>query len=144
MITVQSILDIKGCDVVTTLPDMTVSSVASLLVDHKIGAAVVTGKEGEIRGIVSERDIVSGVAEKGPDVLSRPVHEIMTAKVSVCHPGDRIEEVMATMTEARFRHFPVVEDGQLKGIISIGDVVKSRLEDLEEEAHVLRDYIAAY
>lgn len=144
MITVQAILDEKGAEVVTTLPDMTVASVASLLVDEKIGAAVVTGNAGEILGIVSERDVVNGIAAKGAEILDKPVRDIMTDRVTICGPDDNIDQLMATMTNARFRHLPVVEDGHLRGIISIGDVVKSRLEDLEEEAHVLREYISAY
>jgi CBS domain-containing protein len=102
---------------------------------------VVTGAAGRLVGIISERDIVRALAEKGADVLAAPVSDVMTRKVVTCRWSDTIAEIMELMTSGKFRHIPVVEQGQLAGIISIGDVVKARLGELEREQDALRDYI---
>ena len=141
--TVATILKRKGSRVVTVRPDTTVAAIAETLVRERIGAAVVADSEGGIAGIVSERDIVVGLARRGAAVLEERAETIMTKKVVTCTPEQRVDELMATMTEGRFRHLPVVAQGRLAGIVSIGDVVKSRLEALEAEAGALRSYIAS-
>ena len=113
------------------------------LADNKIGAVVVTGAGGRIEGILSERDIVRAVARKGADALSAPISAIMTSKVKTCGQSHSINQVMELMTNGRFRHLPVEEDGKLVGIISIGDVVRRRIEDVEREAEEIKAYIAS-
>ena len=112
-----------------------------MMAQRRIGALVVTGAGRRIVGIISERDIVRVLDEKGPAVLAAPVAEIMTRKVVTCTQNDTIAEIMERMTAGKFRHVPVVEQGRLVGIISIGDVVKARLDELEHEQDALRDYI---
>lgn len=138
--TVKRIIGEKGRDVATVAPDATLASIAATLAEKKIGAVVVV-EGGAIRGIVSERDIVRAVARRGGDVLSKSAREWMTVDVVTCRPEDTINEVMQTMTSGRFRHLPVVENGKLGGIVSIGDVVKRRIEDVEREAEQIREYI---
>ena len=140
--TVRAILDLKGRDVTTIVPDKTLGDAASLLSQHKIGALVVTGADRRVTGILSERDIVIALAEHGEDLLGRSVGEIMTRTVVTCDPTDSVGELMAEMTNRRIRHFPVVADGRLRGIVSIGDLVKSRLDEVEFEANSLRSFIA--
>jgi CBS domain-containing protein len=138
---VRDMLAEKGDKVATTQPDATVDTVLHRLKLEGVGALVVS-KDGEkVLGIVSERDIVRGLPDHGAALLEMPVSEIMTKTVKTCPPETNIPELMSEMTRSRFRHMPVVKDGKLCGIISIGDVVKSRLEELEAETHVLRDYI---
>jgi CBS domain-containing protein len=139
--TVAWILDEKGRDVVTVAPEATLAEVAAILSGKRIGAVVVT-EMGAIRGIISERDIVRALAEHGTEGLRKPVCECMTERVVTCRPTDSVDGVMQTMTSGRFRHLPVVEDGRLAGIISIGDVVKRRIEQVEREAAEIREYIA--
>jgi CBS domain-containing protein len=139
---VQEILRVKGSAVVTTTGEMTIGQAAQLLHEHRIGAAVVVDK-GEIVGIISERDIVNALASHGADAVKMNVDALMTRKVIVCEPDDTINFVMASMTERRIRHLPVVKAGKMLGLISIGDVVKHRLGEIEEEASVLRDYVNA-
>jgi CBS domain-containing protein len=139
---IRQILAGKGSDVVTTRPEATVIEVAKLLKSKRIGAVVVTNAEGEICGIISERDLACGLADRGADLLGMQVAEVMTREISTCAPDDGIDRLMRQMTEGRFRHLPVVEDGRMIGIISIGDVVKHRLQELEHEAHMLQDYIS--
>lgn len=139
--TVKTILARKGTAVVTIDPTATVTAAAKLLGQRGIGAVVVTGAEGRTIGIVSERDIVKALAARGATVLDTPVSEIMTRKVVTCTQQDTIGELMQTMTDGKFRHVPVVEQDRLVGIVSIGDVVKSRLEQMEQESDALRDYI---
>ena len=115
--------------------------VALITGGKRIGAVVVTDKSGHIAGIVSERDIVHALAKEGVECLDRPVSEIMTREVLTCTAGDTIDELMSRMTARRCRHLPVVSDGGLAGIISIGDVVKHRLHELQIEQTALRDYI---
>jgi CBS domain-containing protein len=141
--TVAAILAEKGREVVTIGPDETVAEAAELLAERRIGAAVVTDRNGRILGIASERDIVAALAQHGADALYRDVRSIMTNKVITCQERETIDAVMTRMTRGRFRHLPVVEDGRMVGVISIGDVVKRRIEDVEREAHEMRAYISA-
>jgi CBS domain-containing protein len=138
---IGQILMAKGGDVVATGPQATIKEVVALLRAKGIGAVVVTDGQGELCGIISERDLARGLADHGAALLDMQVHQLMTADVITCSPGDGVEKLMQTMTEGRFRHLPVVEDGKLAGIISIGDVVKHRLQELEHETHMLQDYI---
>ena len=139
---VNGLLKGKGSDVVTVAPDTAVEQVAAVLARHRIGAVVVSGDGSSIDGIVSERDIVRALAELGSAVLGQAVRGIMTSEVVTCAPGTTVEELMGLMTERRIRHVPVLADGALGGIVSIGDVVKNRVSDLETETQVLHDYIA--
>ena len=139
---IGQILAGKGRDVVTTRPDATIPEVAKLLKAKRIGAVVVTEADGGLCGIISERDLARGLADHGADLLRMHVSDLMTREVSTCAPDDGIDRLMQQMTEGRFRHLPVVEDGRMIGIISIGDVVKHRLQELEHEAHMLHDYIS--
>jgi CBS domain-containing protein len=139
---IRQILAGKGSDVVTTRPDATVTEVARLLKAKRIGAVVVTDADEELCGIISERDLACGLADHGADLLGMRVDDVMTREISTCSPDDGIDRLMRQMTEGRFRHLPVVEDGRMIGIISIGDVVKHRLQELEHEAHMLHDYIS--
>jgi CBS domain-containing protein len=139
---IGQILAGKGRDVVTTRPDATIPEVAKLLKAKRIGAVVVTEADGALCGIISERDLARGLADHGADLLRMHVSDLMTREVSTCAPDDGIDRLMQQMTEGRFRHLPVVEDGRMIGIISIGDVVKHRLQELEHEAHMLHDYIS--
>ena len=139
---IGQILAGKGRDVVSTRPDATIAEVARLLKSKRIGAVVVTDADGELCGIISERDLARGLADHGADLLGMRVGNLMTTEVTTCSPEDGIDTLMQQMTEGRFRHLPVVQDGKMIGIISIGDVVKHRLQELENEAHLLHDYIA--
>jgi CBS domain-containing protein len=139
--TVQKILTRKGSTVRTIEPTATIEHAAKSLSNHRIGALVVTGAEGQTIGIISERDIVRAVSEKGSAVLDMPVSEVMTREVMTCTRGDKVVDLMQRMTEGRFRHLPVLEDGLLVGLVSIGDVVKSRIEEMEQEKDALHDYI---
>jgi CBS domain-containing protein len=141
-VTVETILAKKGRDVLTVKPEQTVAETARLLHEKRIGSVLAMRPDGSIAGVVSERDIVRGIAKWGPQVLERPVTEIMTAKVVVCSPKDDMVVVMACMTDRRVRHLPVLDGDTLVGIISIGDVVKARMADLETESESLREYIA--
>ena len=139
---VESILRTKGRGVATIGPDETVGAALDQLISRNIGALVVS-KDGEsVDGIISERDVVHALADRGADLLSLKIAEVMTRPVVTCDPADSIEQLMAEMTNRRFRHFPVVQDGRLCGIVSIGDVVKSRLDEVEYEARSLRSFIA--
>ena len=139
--TVKEILSHKGSDVVTTDPSASVSEAIKLLAERRIGAVVVTGADRRMVGILSERDIVRALAERGPAALDAPIAEIMTRKVITCGSGETVCELMERMTTGKFRHVPVVEQGRLAGIISIGDVVKSRVQEMERESAALQDYI---
>lgn len=138
---VSDILNHKGRDVLTVSREDTLESVVALLTERRIGAVVVMDGQ-QIAGIVSERDIVRCIAAHGMDGLARSAGDAMTREVMTCGEGDRIEEIMARMTEGRFRHMPVLNDGRLVGIVSIGDVVKARLEQYERETQAMREYIA--
>ncbi|BCP54196.1 inosine-5-monophosphate dehydrogenase [Kaistia sp. 32K] len=139
--TVAAILSRKGREVVTVPTDLSIATVIQMLAEHRIGAVVVTDGDRRILGIVSERDVVRALA-RGPGALDGVVESIMTAKVVTCTDRDTINDVMTRMTEGRFRHLPVVEDDRLAGIVSIGDVVKARIEQVEREADEMRAYIA--
>jgi CBS domain-containing protein len=138
---VAEILRRKGYDVATVAPTDSVGEAVELLREHRIGALVVTADGSRIDGIVSERDIVRALGHSPTDLLSRPTSDIMTAEVFTCSPDDRVEQLMSMMTDKRIRHLPVAMDGMLNGIISIGDVVKSRLFELEQETQALEEYI---
>ena len=139
---IGQILAGKGGDVVAIEPDATIAEAARLLKDKRIGAVVVIERGGErLSGIISERDIARGVAEHGARLPELKVRDLMTAGVVTCAPEDGLQKLMQIMTDKRFRHLPVVKDGRMIGIISIGDVVKHRLQELETEAHMLQDYI---
>ena len=139
--TVKAILSTKGSDVTTIEPTATLKDAVAILAARRIGAVVVTGAEQRVTGILSERDIVRTLAEKGESALNAPVSESMTRKVVTCSETETISDIMTRMTAGKFRHVPVVEQGRLVGIISIGDVVKWRLEEMERESAALRDYI---
>lgn len=139
---VKQILDVKGREVVTIRPDATIAEATVLLGDHKIGAVVVTGVERHIAGILSERDIVRLIGARGAEGLSMPVSAAMTSKVQSCMENHTINQVMEIMTRGRFRHLPVEKAGRLDGIVSIGDVVKARIEEVEREAEEIKNYIA--
>jgi CBS domain-containing protein len=137
---VESILAAKGESVETIRPDREIALAAVKLRDARIGALVVSTDGKEVKGIISERDIVRGLAERGANVLDLTVRNLMTPKVITCTPEDSVTHLMKLMTSKRIRHLPVISaDGELCGIVSIGDVVKNRLEELELEATVLRD-----
>lgn len=138
---IAQILAGKGSDVISTRPEATIAEVAGLLKEKRIGAVVVTEADGRLCGIISERDLARGLANHGNRLLEMKVGELMTTDVVTCSPEDGIETLMQTMTDGRFRHLPVIKDGELTGIISIGDVVKHRLKELEAETHMLQDYI---
>ena len=140
---VDGILHAKGAAVVTIRPDETIRDLVDGLRKERIGAMVVSADGRSIDGIVSERDVVRGIAEHGPQVLGARVSQLMTREVVTCAPTDTVKQVMAVMTQRRVRHVPVLANGVLAGIVSIGDVVKNRLEEMEMEANVLREaYIA--
>jgi CBS domain-containing protein len=139
---VEVILKTKGREVITTKPDATLASAARELQQRGIGAVVVLDDKGEVSGILSERDIVHALAKFGPDGLSQPVSDVMTRRLHTCKLTDTINDLMALMTAQRIRHLPVLENGKLCGIVSIGDVVKYRLEEVEFEAGALREYVA--
>jgi CBS domain-containing protein len=139
--TVKAILSRKGNDVLTIEPTATVGAAVKMLAQRRIGALVVTGPGRRIAGIISERDIVRVLDEKGTAVLDSPVADVMTRKVVICAQSETIAEIMERMTAGKFRHVPVVEQSTMVGIISIGDVVKARLGELEREQDALRDYI---
>jgi CBS domain-containing protein len=139
---VSHILGVKGRNVFTVRPTDTVEAVAKLLGEKRIGAVVVTDLAGHIAGIVSERDVVRHVALEGAAVLPKLASTIMTKNVLTCQDGDSEQELMTLMTSKRIRHLPVVSDGKLNGMISIGDVVKFRIEAIEREAEEMKAYIA--
>jgi CBS domain-containing protein len=139
---VATILKLKGRSVATAKPDNTLLEIASKLSAKRIGAIVVVGDNGHVDGIVSERDVIRAIAEGGAAALQRPVHEVMTANVVSCSESSALDELMELMTQGRFRHLPVMEDGSLVGIISIGDVVKNHVAEVELEASSMRSYLA--
>ncbi|HEX7302793.1 CBS domain-containing protein [Lentzea sp.] len=138
---IADVLRAKGSAVATIDPDRPVSELLRTLAEHNVGAIVVVGPAG-VAGIVSERDVVRHLHAVGADLLSSPVSSIMTADVHTCSPSDAVDDLTVVMTERRFRHVPVVSDGELVGIVSIGDVVKSRIGQLEQSQDQLQAYIA--
>ena len=139
--TVKTILSRKGNDVVTIEPGATLATAAKLLAERKIGAVMVTGIDNRVAGILSERDIVRALNELGAAMLNERVDRVMTRKVVTCTESETIASVMELMTAGKFRHLPVVDQGRLIGIVSIGDVVKYRLNEIETESKALREYI---
>lgn len=139
---VRTILDQKGRDVCTVGPNVTLQEAARVLHERKIGAVVVVGMEDRIAGIFTERDIVTAIARYGADAMSQPVAGLMTSTVYRCREDSTIDELMEMMSNRRFRHVPVEDEGRLVGIISIGDVVKSRIRAVELEAEQIKAYIA--
>lgn len=139
--TVKSILSTKGRDVTTIEPNATLETAIALLAQRRIGALVVLGPERRVIGILSERDIVRAVASAGAAALNASLAQVMTRKVSTCSETDTVSAIMEQMTAGKFRHVPVVDQDRLVGIISIGDVVKHRLGEMEREQEALRDYI---
>lgn len=139
---VAHILDEKGRETVTITADHTMAQAVDTLSHHRIGALVVVGAGGEVEGIFSERDVVKALAERGVAALGDPISQRMTRSVATCASSAGIPEVMGMMTDGKFRHVPVVENGRLSGMVSIGDVVKYRLAEMEAEHKALRDYIA--
>lgn len=141
--TVGMILRQKGSAVTTVPPTKTALEAVTLLSEHRIGAVLVTDHAGRVIGVFSERDVVIAVARGGVAALDQTVGEIMTSPVFSCGPNDSIDDVMSWMTERRIRHLPVMHDGELIGIVSIGDVVKSRISEMAQETDQMRAYIAA-
>jgi CBS domain-containing protein len=140
--TVKSILEAKGRDIVSVKPDANLAEAVKLLSSRKIGAVLVMNGP-TLDGILSERDIVRVLGERGAAVLDEPVRSVMTRKVVSCTPADTVREIMEKMTTGKFRHLPVIDDGKLVGLISIGDVVKRRVSEYEHEQNAMRDYIAS-
>jgi CBS domain-containing protein len=139
--TVSIILAGKGRDVATIDPSASLASAVGLLAEKRIGAVLVLGADRRIIGILSERDIVRALAERGANALAEPVSQTMTRKVSTCNESETVSNIMERMTDGKFRHVPVVDQGRLVGIVSIGDVVKHRLQEMERETAAMRDYI---
>ena len=139
---ISDVLRVKGAQVVTIPPDTTVRQLLAVLAEHRIGAVVVSRDGVSVDGIVSERDVVRALAERDDAVLTEPVTTIYTADVHTVTPATELEEVARMMTERRIRHAPVMVDGSLRGIVSIGDVVKTRIGELESERDALTDYIS--
>ena len=139
---VAAILKAKGRAVATARPDATLLEISRKLAAKKIGAIVIIGDKGEVAGIISERDIIRNIAERGEAALSTPVSEAMTRNVVTCQETSTLDDLMQTMTQGRFRHIPVVEDDALVGIVSIGDVVKLHIAEVEMEVEAMRGYLA--
>jgi CBS domain-containing protein len=140
---VSDILSLKGSRVVTVDPETSVDAVADLLTHNRVGAAPVLDARERLVGIISERDIIHGISQHGSDALKLPVKALMTREVTICRPDDTIVELMETMTNQRIRHLPVLEAGVLRGIISIGDVVKQRLGEAQFELEEMRRYVSS-
>lgn len=140
---VESILQTKGEMVVTITPTETVGALVATLAKHNIGAVVVAADDGSVTGIISERDVVRHLARSSEGLLEKSIASLMTKAPTTCRKSDSLDDVLQKMTRGRFRHLPVVEDGKLVGLVSIGDVVKRKIEEAEQEAHALRDYIAS-
>jgi CBS domain-containing protein len=138
---VKTILAAKGDNVITIEPTATLKAAVELLTKHRIGAVVISGAGGRLAGILSERDVMRVLAEHGAETLSVPVGQVMTRNVVTCSEDDSVAELMERMTAGRFRHLPVLNKGKLVGLISIGDVVKQRVDEVERESEAMRDYI---
>lgn len=139
---VASILKGKGADIITAKAGDDISGIASLLAENRIGAVLVLDEGRQVLGVISERDIVRGLAESGDACLKSDVSSLMTKDVITCSPADTVDQVMSLMTEKRIRHLPVMDGSDLVGFISIGDIVKMRINEVEQEAAAMRDYIA--
>jgi len=139
--TVTSILATKGREVVTIEPGGSLADAVRLLAAKRIGAAIILGADRRIAGIISERDIVRALAERGAGALEEPLSRTMTRKVETCGEGETVSHIMERMTLGKFRHMPVVEQGRVVGLVSIGDIVKHRVHEMESESAAMRDYI---
>lgn len=139
---VSQLLGDKGHEVVSVQPHRTLGEAIAVLAERRIGAVAVTGADGALVGILSERDIIRSIGQDGAGALESPVSKAMTARVVTCRPQTSIDELMEIMTSGRFRHVPVIENGRIAGIVSIGDVVKYRVAEIEAEGRAMRDYIA--
>lgn len=139
---VAAILKAKGRAVSTARPDATLHDIAVKLAAKKIGAIVVVGENGQVTGIISERDLIKAISEQGAKALESPVMKFMTRNIVSCRENTTLDDLMATMTQGRFRHMPVIEDGALVGIVSIGDVVKHHVAEVEMEVSAMRGYLA--
>ena len=139
---VSALIKEKGAGVITTGPATTVSEVADIIARERIGAVVVTEQDDQVVGIISERDIVNGLSKRGTKLLDLPISDVMTRDVFTCATTEDVNQLRREMTNRRARHIPIVEEGKLIGIISIGDIVKNRLDELESETQQMRDYIA--
>jgi CBS domain-containing protein len=139
--TVSTILAGKGREVVSVEPSASLADAVRLLAGKRIGAAVILGADRRIAGIISERDIVRVLAERGAGALDEPVSQTMTRKVETCNESETVSSLMERMTSGKFRHMPVVDCGRVVGIVSIGDIVKHRLHEMERESAAMRDYI---
>lgn len=140
---VEHILSSKGADVFSVTETSKVSEAVEVLGAKNIGAVIVKDQAGKVNGILSERDVVRQLRTEGPQLMDKPVMSCMTANPFTCEKSTTLDELMATMTEKRIRHMPVVEGGKLVGVVSIGDIVKRKIETAEQEAANLRDYIAS-
>ncbi|MGH6891841.1 MAG: CBS domain-containing protein [Dongiaceae bacterium] len=140
--TIAHILHGKPHRLISVAPEQTLQQAAEVLARERIGALLVLKPNGDIAGIISERDIVRAVGTTGADILARPVAELMSKEVICCSPDDTVDQAMAMMTERRFRHLPVRQGGKIVAMISIGDVVKRKVEDAEAESQSLREYIS--
>ena len=138
---VKTILAAKGDNVVTIEPTANLAAAAKLLSTHRIGAVVINGAGGRLAGILSERDIVRAVSDHGADALTLSVGQVMTRNVMTCGEDDSIADIMEKMTSGKFRHLPVLNNGKLVGVVSIGDVVKQRVGEIERETEEIREYI---
>lgn len=143
MIMVKHILADKGTEVFTLSRDASGIDAVNALAEYNVGALVVAGPDKSIQGIVSERDIVRAISRGGVSRLDKPVSDLMTSKVRTCTEEATVPELMELMTEGRFRHLPVERDGKLVGVVSIGDIVKHRIAEIEREAEDIRSYIAS-
>ena len=141
---ISEVLQRKGNAVSTVAPTATITEVLEALAQHSVGALVVSTDGKNVDGIISERDVVRTIAADGRDAVDRTAAEVMTREVVTCSKSATIEQLMTEMTERRFRHVPVTEDGQLVGIVSIGDVVNARVRNLETETRQLTNYISGY
>lgn len=139
---VAAVLKRKGNRIVSAAPADTVAAIARLLTEHRIGAVLVVEEDGRPVGILSERDIVRAIARDGASALSRPASDLMTRELITGRPTDTVADLMAVMTDRRIRHIPILEEGRIVGVISIGDVVKARIDDAELEVESLRGFVA--
>ncbi len=139
---ISDVLARKGSGTVTVAPATTVPELLAVLAEHRIGAAVVTQDGDTVAGIVSERDVVRRMHAVGADLLAQTVGDLMTSQVHACAPGDAVDSVLGVMTERRVRHLPVLADGALVGLVSIGDLVKHRIDELQVERDQLTAYIS--
>jgi CBS domain-containing protein len=130
-----------GGDIISIEPTADLTAAARLLGARRIGAVIIRGAGGRLAGILSERDIVRAISERGAEALTLPVGQVMTRNVATCGEDDTVATIMERMTEGKFRHMPVLAKGELIGLVSIGDVVKQRVEEVEQESEAMRDYI---